>query len=83
MKGLTYMETNSNQLSSLLYPWIVSNIELLIDDRCNKMRLFAPNTACTPRKQRPARNAGQAGQADLGFVRFVGESMPVQPAGYL
>lgn len=28
---------------------------------------------CTPRKERPAKEAGQAGQAALGFVRFVGE----------
>jgi hypothetical protein len=31
---------------------------------------------CTPRKERPANCAGQAGQAALGFVRFVGESRP-------
>ena len=41
----------------------------------------APNTACTPRKQRPAKNAGQAGQAGLGFVRFVGEVRAGAAAG--
>jgi hypothetical protein len=41
----------------------------------------APQT--TPRKKRPAKSAGQAGQAASGFIRFVGEVRSGAGAGTL
>jgi hypothetical protein len=61
--------------------------ELLLQRRAKSMYLER-STKCTPRNpgieqpgqaRAPQKNAGQAGQAALGFVRFVGESTSVQP----